>query len=73
MTFDIERDPSLEGFETGSYDRVIAASVLHAARDLSVTLGNLRKVLKPGGHFVPEVLAPYSISANLGFGVFEGW
>ncbi|CAJ2504945.1 Uu.00g123390.m01.CDS01 [Anthostomella pinea] len=73
-TFDIENEASKEGFQPGSYDMIIAGSVLHATRDLNATLGNLRTVLKPGGSLVfLEVLAPYSIAANLGFGVLPGW
>ncbi|KAI1127899.1 hypothetical protein F5Y10DRAFT_242011 [Nemania abortiva] len=73
-TFNIEKDPSSEGLEEGAYDIIIAGSVIHATSDLSITLKNLRRAIKPGGYLVfLEVLAPYSAAANLGFGVFEGW
>ncbi|KAI1318470.1 acyl transferase domain-containing protein [Xylariaceae sp. FL0255] len=67
-TFNIEKDPSTEGLEVGAYDIIVAGSVIHATSDLVVTLGNIRKAIKPGGYFVfLEVLAPYSVAANIGF------
>ncbi|KAF7128246.1 hypothetical protein CNMCM5793_002788 [Aspergillus hiratsukae] len=46
-TLDIEQDPGLEGFECGTYDMVVAFLVLHATKDLSASLKNVRKLLKP--------------------------
>ncbi|KAK6193076.1 hypothetical protein LQW54_012822 [Pestalotiopsis sp. IQ-011] len=73
-TLDLENEPSKQGFELGAYDLIIAGSVLHATSDLVRTLRNVRKLIKNEGHLVLlEVLAPYSIAANLGFGVLPGW
>ena len=44
---DIENDPLQQGFESGSYDIVIAANVLHATADLRRTLAHIRAVLAP--------------------------
>ncbi|KAI1102034.1 hypothetical protein F4804DRAFT_314324, partial [Jackrogersella minutella] len=41
-TLDIEVDPGTQGFEQGIYDVVVAAHVLHATKDLNVTLSNVR-------------------------------
>ncbi|PHH70644.1 hypothetical protein CDD80_5875 [Ophiocordyceps camponoti-rufipedis] len=77
MTFralDIERPPSEQGFETGSFDVVVAGSVLHATPDLAATLANVRALLRPGGLLVlQEVTEPTAASANVSFGCLEGW
>ncbi|KAL8971948.1 MAG: hypothetical protein Q9183_000811 [Haloplaca sp. 2 TL-2023] len=44
---DISEDPAGQGFELGSYDLIIAASVLHATRNLETTMRNTRALLKP--------------------------
>ncbi|KAK5988235.1 Compactin diketide synthase mlcB [Cladobotryum mycophilum] len=73
-TLDIERIPFEQGFEAGTYDMVIAGSVLHATPHLASTLKNVRTLLKPGGLFVfQEVTRPDNISVNVGFGCLEGW
>ena len=49
---DIELDPSVQGFDTGSYDLVIASQVLHRTASIDDTLANVLKLLKPGGKLV---------------------
>ncbi|KAJ8130428.1 hypothetical protein O1611_g3200 [Lasiodiplodia mahajangana] len=72
--FDAERDCTAQGVQDGTYDLVVAGSVLHATASLDVTLNNMRKLLKPGGRLVfLEIVTPESISANIGFGVLPGW
>jgi SAM-dependent methyltransferase len=51
-TLNIENDPVLQGYEEAAYDIVIADNVLHATLDLSETLRNVRKMLKPGVRFL---------------------
>ncbi|KAJ4343988.1 hypothetical protein N0V95_006473 [Ascochyta clinopodiicola] len=46
---DIELDPSVQGFDAGSYDLVIASQVLHRTKSIDETLANAHKLLKPGG------------------------
>ena len=46
---DIQQHPGDQGFKIHDYDVVIAASVLHATRDLNETLDNVRSLLAPGG------------------------
>jgi ubiquinone/menaquinone biosynthesis C-methylase UbiE len=45
----IEEDPSEQGFESNSYDLVIASQVLHATKNINRTLANVRKLLRRGG------------------------
>lgn len=73
-TFDLERDATEQGFETAAYDVVFAGSVLHATADLTATLQNVRKLLKPGGRLVLlEVVAAESVVTNFAFGLLPGW
>ncbi|KAJ4345482.1 uncharacterized protein N0V89_011614 [Didymosphaeria variabile] len=71
---DIESDPEGQGFQLGTYDIIIAISVLHATRDLGETLTNTRKLLKPGGKLLlQEPTTPEDPSHFYAFGVFLGW
>lgn len=49
---DIQQDPSIQGFETGSYDLVVASQVLHRTRSMDETVANVRKLLKPSGKLI---------------------
>ncbi|KAH8889473.1 hypothetical protein GQ53DRAFT_869901 [Thozetella sp. PMI_491] len=71
---DIEHDPASQGYEAGSYDMVVAASVVHATSDLIKTLRHLRSLLRPRGHLVLiEPISSQSAHINVAFGCFEGW
>lgn len=73
-TLDLERDVGAQGFEAGSYDMAIASNVFHATSDLRRTLGNARKLLRPGGRLLfQEGVVPDSACFNVGFGCLEGW
>ncbi|KAJ5652583.1 polyketide synthase, partial [Penicillium longicatenatum] len=73
-TLDVEKNIAGQQFATGTYDLVIAGSVLHATQDIAATMRNVRSLLKPGGKLMmlelvhPEVLR----GAFLG-GLMEGW
>ncbi|KAI3330341.1 hypothetical protein F4824DRAFT_478888 [Ustulina deusta] len=77
MTFkalDLERAVEDQGFELGSYDLVIAGSVLHATADLGATIRNVHKAMKPGGRMVLlEAIAPEKVITNFAFGLAPGW
>lgn len=49
---DIDREPAGQGQPAGSADVVVAANVLHDAKDLDRTLSRLRDLLSPGGLLV---------------------
>jgi len=49
---DIDRSPGEQGYPAGTADVVIAANVLHDARDLPATLRHLRSLLTTGGLLV---------------------
>ncbi|KAI1459907.1 hypothetical protein F4805DRAFT_35615 [Annulohypoxylon moriforme] len=73
-TFDMKRSAESQGFEPGSYDLVVAGSVLHATEDLLATMRNVRTTLKPTGHLLLlEVVAPKDVMTNFTFGLVPGW
>lgn len=77
MTFkvlDAEKDIIGQGFREHSYDIVIASLVLHATRDLNVTLHNVRKLLKPGGYLIMlEVISNDILRTSFTMGGLPGW
>ena len=70
---DIEADPLKQGFEPESYDVVVAANILHATKSMHQTLGNVRKLLKPGGRLVLIELTRERMTTTTIFGTLPGW
>ncbi|KAI1376577.1 hypothetical protein F4677DRAFT_418954 [Hypoxylon crocopeplum] len=70
---DIEKDPSQQGLEAGSYDLVIAFQVLHATSSIGTTLAHCKKLLKPGGHLIVTELTNKIARRSVVFGVLSGW
>ncbi|KAL7656160.1 hypothetical protein ACMYSQ_005275 [Aspergillus niger] len=71
---DIEKDPEIQGFECGTYDMVVAFMVIHATKDLAVSLRNVRKLLKEGGKLLLfEITHFHPLRVNLIFGLLDGW
>lgn len=69
----IEEDPSGQGFESNSYDLVIASQVLHATKNINRTLANVRKLLRPGGKLLLVEITRDEIDLQLIFGTLPGW
>ncbi|MDA0704507.1 MAG: SDR family NAD(P)-dependent oxidoreductase, partial [Proteobacteria bacterium] len=70
---DIASPPGGQGFDTGSYDLVIASNVLHAVGDLSAALGHAKSLLTQGGLLlVNEVTARFD-AVTLTFGLTPEW
>lgn len=72
-TLDIEKEPAAQGFETGQFDLVIAANVLHATADLNQTFRHIRSVLAPGGLIVLVEGTYAEPWVDLTFGLTDGW
>ncbi|MEM7125059.1 MAG: SDR family NAD(P)-dependent oxidoreductase [Chloroflexota bacterium] len=70
---DIEQSPSTQGFIPNQADVVIAANVLHATKDMSETLTNVRALLQPGGQLVLLEGTTPSPWVDLTFGLTDGW
>ena len=69
----IEEDPEPQGYETGSYDVVVAANVLHATKSMQETMNNVRKLLKPGGKLILIELTRERMTTSTIFGTLPGW
>jgi acyl transferase domain-containing protein len=70
---DIEQPPGAQGFGGGQYDVIVAANVLHATRELGVTLGHVRELLAPGGVLVLLEGTAKVRFVDLIFGLLDGW
>lgn len=70
---DIGQDPVAQGFEPESYDLVVAANVLHATPDISVTLRNVWSLLKDDGKLALLELTQSVIPPTLPFALLPGW
>jgi acyl transferase domain-containing protein/NADPH:quinone reductase-like Zn-dependent oxidoreductase/SAM-dependent methyltransferase len=71
---DAERDAGEQGFELGTYDFVVAQNVIHATKDLRVTLSHARKLLKPGGRLLlQEGVRQDFLWSGIAFGQLPGW
>lgn len=70
---DIEKDPTLQGFEPHQYDVIVAANVIHATTSLRKTLQHVRQLLRPGGLLVLLEATTPRRWVTLSFGMLEGW
>ena len=70
---DIEGDPLSQGFTAGSYDLIVAASVLYTTRSLYRTISHVRKLLKPGGKLLLIEATADRLEGQLIFGTIPGW
>ncbi|XWW93079.1 hypothetical protein V2A60_001007 [Cordyceps javanica] len=73
-TFDMERDPTDQGFASNSYDVIIASNVLHATDKLEQMMTNVRKLLRPGGFLLClELTSNDAMRVGLPMGALPGW
>ncbi|KAL8828179.1 MAG: hypothetical protein Q9191_002743, partial [Dirinaria sp. TL-2023a] len=70
---DIEQDPISQGFQSESYDLVVATNVLHATANMANTIGNVRRLLKPGGKALIAEITGQLLSNMIIFGTLPGW
>ena len=68
----VEKDPVGQGFESETYDLVIAANVLHATVNMNNTMRNVRKLLKSGGKAIAVELTGQLLSTSMIFGTLPG-
>jgi SAM-dependent methyltransferase len=71
--YDIDREPAEQGLPPGGADIVVAANVLHDAKDLDWTLARLRCVLAPGGVLVLIEGTANSLIQLISVGFIEGF
>ncbi|KAL8863092.1 MAG: hypothetical protein Q9178_000466 [Gyalolechia marmorata] len=58
IALDISKDPINQGFESESFDLIIACNTLHCTPSLIITLKLIRKLLHPGGHLLLQGIHP---------------
>ncbi|KGO78334.1 Acyl transferase/acyl hydrolase/lysophospholipase [Penicillium italicum] len=70
---DITLDPLEQGFDSHSFDLIIASNVLHATPSLHSALCHVYRLLKPTGRLLLHEISPEILIANFTMGVFPGW
>jgi ubiquinone/menaquinone biosynthesis C-methylase UbiE len=70
---DIDQDPLKQGFEGGSYDVIIACRVLSATKSMQNTMGNVRKLLKPGGKLLLIETTRDQLDTQFSLSLLPGW
>lgn len=69
----LEQDPASQGHDRNAYDLIIAASVLHATRNIAETLRHLRMLLRPNGILLFIEETRFHDSFNLTMGLQQGF
>ncbi|MBN8929495.1 MAG: KR domain-containing protein [Rhodospirillales bacterium] len=70
---DIMRDPAAQGIETGAWDLVVAANVLHATPDLARAVRHAVGLLAPGGRLLLVEGTAALARLDITFGLTEAW
>ena len=70
---DLEKSPIEQGFKTSSYDIVLASNVIHATKDLSESIENIKELLNSNGLLILLEGAIKQRFLDLTFGLTEGW
>jgi len=68
----VEQPPGEQGFSAHSFDLVIAADMLHGARDLDLAMANVQWLLAPGGRFLLEEPTSWNQVYNVSNALLEG-
>ena len=71
--FDLEKDLESQGFAVHSFDVIVAANVVHAARDLNAALNRMSLLLAPGGILVLVEATHHHGWFDFTTGLIEGW
>jgi len=70
---DAESSFAAQGIPEHGFDLVLASNVLHATRDLALTLGNVLEALAPGGGLLLLEGSRAHRWVDITFGLTEGW
>ncbi|MGK3983832.1 beta-ketoacyl synthase N-terminal-like domain-containing protein [Sorangium sp. So ce136] len=71
--FDAIEPLAKQGIDAGQYDIVVASNVLHATRNVRVTIRNAKALLRKNGLIVLNELSRNTLFLHLTFGLTEGW
>ncbi|MDB6036335.1 MAG: rhiC, partial [Verrucomicrobiales bacterium] len=69
----IEKPPSEQHFDLGTYDILIATNVLHATSDIRRTLTHVKSLLKRNGLLILNEGIEKGLLGSLTFGLLDGW
>jgi acyl carrier protein/SAM-dependent methyltransferase len=70
---DIEKDIERQGFVRQNTDLLIATNVLHATRNMNVTLKNAKSLLRREGKLIINEAVETHVFSTLTFGLLKGW
>lgn len=70
---DLENSPIMQGFSASEFDMVVAANVIHATSDLSMSLARVCELLKPGASLILLESCQPRLWVDLIFGLTDGW
>lgn len=71
--FDADRSGAEQGLPHGSFDVVTAANALHAAKNLTTAIANVRNLLAPGGYLLLVETVAHHAWFDISTGLIEGW
>ncbi len=71
--YDVEKDNKIQGFQSGYFDIIIAANVLHATENIQTAIGNVQSLLSKGGVLLLLEGTAKQRWADLIFGLTDGW
>ncbi len=71
--FDVEQDPTAQGFKLESYDVVVACQVLHATKSMDRTMSHVRSLMKPGASLLLMETTQDCVDLQFIFGLLPGW
>ena len=70
---DLEKDPAEQDVAEGSWDVVVAANVVHAAKDIRAAVDRARRLLAPGGLLLLVESTGHHPWHDITTGLIEGW
>jgi SAM-dependent methyltransferase len=72
-TFDLEKGSETQGFSPNSFDIIVGANVVHAARNLDAALTKMGSLLVPGGFLLLVEVTHHHDWFDFTTGLIEGW
>jgi len=72
-TYDLELEPTEQGYALGSFDVIVSANAVHAVTDLRLALSRLRSLLAPGGVLLLVESTTHLDYFDMTTGLIEGW
>lgn len=69
----IEKEIADQNYDTGAYDIVIGSNVLHATKNVRITMRHVKSLLKKNGLVFMNEFVINSLFSHMTFGLLEGW